>query len=344
MTDVPLDVRVSLLRQHGAFSQAYSATFQPGLQRFGDERGFLAYKMVGKTALALSDPLAPSEYRKDLLVRFIREKRDVCFWQVSRPIAEILASQGFFINEMGTETRLDLANYNFAGRKKRTLRLAFNRMMKLGYVTVERPAASLNAQELRAVSESWRQTRTFREVEVAFLNRPPVLGDEPDVRKFYTFDHDGKLLAFGFFDPVYEKGHVAGYLYSIKRRLPKADILAGYAILHRAIESFKEEGRRWLFLGLSPFAGIADKEFPRNWLIMHFFRFAYWNPLINRFVFPFQGHAQHKREFYGTAKQTYYAFNRRPSLPRVLKVLWACDLIYPEVAPSAIERVARPAP
>jgi hypothetical protein len=47
---VPAAIRIALLRQHGTSSQAYSATFQAGLEHFGDERGFLAYKRVGRTA------------------------------------------------------------------------------------------------------------------------------------------------------------------------------------------------------------------------------------------------------------------------------------------------------
>ena len=56
MKTVPLDIRRSLLREHGNFALAYSVTFQPGLEHFGDEGGFLSYKTVGNTALVLSNP------------------------------------------------------------------------------------------------------------------------------------------------------------------------------------------------------------------------------------------------------------------------------------------------
>ena len=74
---VPAAVRYSLLRQHGTSSQAYSATFQAGLEHFGDERGFLSYKRVGRTALVLSDPLASPENMPDLISRFLKEHPDV---------------------------------------------------------------------------------------------------------------------------------------------------------------------------------------------------------------------------------------------------------------------------
>ena len=54
-TGVPLDVRFALFRRVcRSASQAYSATFQAGLDHFGDERGFLAYKKIWGTALILS--------------------------------------------------------------------------------------------------------------------------------------------------------------------------------------------------------------------------------------------------------------------------------------------------
>jgi lysylphosphatidylglycerol synthetase-like protein (DUF2156 family) len=312
---VPLDIRRSLLRQHGNFALAYSVTFQPGLEHFGDEAGFLSYKTIGSTALVLSNPVAAPDKRRALINRFVEEKGDVCFWQISRPVAEILAGLGCSINEMGTESHINLANYNFAGPApaKRNLRRAYNRM--------------LNLQELEAVSVKWRRTRSVANREIMFLVRPVVLEDEPDVRKFFTFDRDGQLKAFAFFDPVYEGGEVVGYLCSTRRRLPEADSLVGYAQMRHALESFQQEGKRYLFLGLSPLANIEDKEFTYNWLVRRTFRFVYANALVNRFLYPLQQLTKHKGAFAGTAAQSYYAFNRHPSLPRLIKVMRACTLI-----------------
>jgi Phosphatidylglycerol lysyltransferase, C-terminal len=190
---IPLDIRLSLLRQHGNFALANSVTFQPGLEHFGDDAGFLSYKTVGRTALVLSNPITALDKRRALINRFIEEKGDICFWQISRPVAEILASLGFSINEMGTESHINLANYNFAGPElaKRNLRRAYNRMLNRGYTTCECPAATLNSKELEAVSVKWRRTRSVKNREITFLVRPVVLEDELDVRKFFTFDRDG---------------------------------------------------------------------------------------------------------------------------------------------------------
>jgi lysylphosphatidylglycerol synthetase-like protein (DUF2156 family) len=329
VTGVPLDLRIALLRQYGTASQSYSATFQPELDHFGDERGFLAYKKVWGTALVLSDPIAPRQNYTDLIARFLKAHPDSAFWYLSRPVAEILAALDFFVIPMGPDTWLDLTTYDFGGGKKENLRKALHRMTRGGFVTRESSIAEVGIEEVTAVSEIWHRTRQFDGREVAFLNRPLVLADEPDVRRFFTFDRHGKLVAFGFFDPVYEDGEVVGYMSQYSRNLPEADSMVHFAIKRIAIETFQQEGRKVLYLGLSPFAYIKNDDFRshRNYLVWRTFRTIYKSRLFNRYVYPLQGHEAHKRIFRGVPEQTYYAFNTRPSFTRLLKVLRACNIL-----------------
>ena len=329
MTGVPLDIRMALLRQHGTFSQAYSAAVQPELQHFGDERGFIAYKKVWGTTLVLSDPMTSREGLSGLIGRFLREHPDVAFWQISRPVAEILAPLGFFINEMGVENRIDLATYDFVGRDKRKLRQSLNRMVTCGYTIRESSIIEVGASQIKAVSEAWRRMHTVRNREIGFISRPLAVEDKPDVRLSFVFDRAGKLMAFGVFDPIYEDGQVVGYTSQHHRHRPEADVLVQNAIRCFAIEKFKEEGKKWLFLGLSPFAYIEDKDFAanKNWLVRRGFRLVYENWVFNRFIYPLKSLCAHKRQFRGATPQTYYAFNKLPSLPRLVKLLRACDLI-----------------
>jgi lysylphosphatidylglycerol synthetase-like protein (DUF2156 family) len=320
------NVRLRVLREHGNFALAYSATFQPGLDYFGGEEGFLAYKQVGSTAFVLSNPLAPIGGCEDLIRSFVSERSDVCFWQASRPVAKILEKIGFCVNEMGTETRIELGGYDFDGPRKRNFRRALNRAACCSYTIAERSVTSLDREELQTVSERWRQTRAVKNREMTFLTRPAILHDEVDVRKFFTFDHKGSLQAFAFFDPIYKGGKVAGYLCSAKRRVPEADTLVGYAILHRAIRTFQDEGKVILSLGLSPLCGIEDKELSSNRLVSFGFRAVYRSRLFNELIYPLQGFAAHKGAFCGSAEQTYCAFKRGLALSQLVKMPRACNL------------------
>ena len=242
----------------------------------------------------------------------------------------MLASRGFYVNAMGPDTWIDLPTYSFAGAKKMQLRQAFNRMSKRGFVTRECTLAEVGIDKVKALSDAWRQTRIAREKEVGFLNRPLVLAEEPDVRRFFTFDHDGKLVAFGFFDPVYEGGKIVGYMSQHNRHLPEADAMVHFAIKRVAIETFQKEGLKVLHLGLSPFADAwNDEEFKpnRHWMTSYYFDWACKSWLFNRFIFANRGLEAHKRVYRGVRAQNYYAFNRLPSLPRVVKLMRACNLI-----------------
>jgi phosphatidylglycerol lysyltransferase len=329
MTGVPLDVRIALLRAHGSFPQAFSATVQDGFAHFGDERGFIGYKTVWGTTMVLADPIAPREHAADLIDRFLAVHKDVAFCQVSKPIAELLIDRGFFINEMGPENRIPLPNYDFKGAEKDNLRRATNRMKKGGFVTREGSIAEIGLDRILAISNQWRNGRVVRTREVAFINRPLPLEDEPDVRKFFTFDKTGKLVAYAFFDPVYEAGAVTGYMSQHHRHLPEADAMAQFAIKRFAIETFQKDGLQHLYLGLSPFAYIEDKEFRarRNRMVRRSFRFAFKSGLINRWFYPLQSLCEHKRRYHAEKEQTYFAINRTPGIPRVLKLMRACNIV-----------------
>jgi lysylphosphatidylglycerol synthetase-like protein (DUF2156 family) len=319
-------VRLKALREFGDFALAYSATFQTGLDYFGDEEGFLAYKQVGSTAFVLANPLAPIAGCEDLIRSFVSERSDVCFWQASRPVAQILEKIGFCVNEMGTETRIELGSYDFDGPRKRNFRRALSRAACCSYTIAERLVTSLDREELQAVSQRWRQTRGVKNREMTFLTRPAILDDEVDVRKFFTFNPQGCLQAFAFFDPIYKAGKVLGYLCSAKRRLPEADSLVGYALLHRAIRTFQDEGKAMLSLGLSPLCGIEDSELSCNRLLSFGFRALYRSRLFNQLIYPLQGYAAHKGAFCGSAQQTYCAFKRGLALSQLVKMPRACNL------------------
>jgi phosphatidylglycerol lysyltransferase len=173
----------------------------------------------------------------------------------------------------------------------------------------------------------WRHTLGIKNREMTFLTRPAILDDEIDVRKFFAFNCNGKLQAFAFFDPIYDSGAIVGYLCSAKRRLPEADAMVGYAILKTAIGIFRDEGKRFLSLGLSPLCGIADKDLGFDRFVSFGFRLVYNNRLFNKFIYPLQGIAEHKGSFGGSSELAYCAFKGGCALTRLLTMPRACNLI-----------------
>ncbi len=324
MDAVSKDARLALLRQYGGFAVAYSVTVQPRLRYFGDDRGYLAYARVAGTDFVLADPIAAPDAHEALIDAFLAEHNDVVFCQSSRRTAKILSSRSFRINEFGSENIVDLQTFAFSGPKLRSFRTAANRLAPQGYTVRELAFADLDRATVRAISDRWRRTRVAAGGEMRFLVRPVVLDDEPGVRKFFLFNGQGEPEGFAFFDPVYRDGRAVGYLSATRRWLPSTDPLAAYFLVRAAVETFQSEGVDSLYLGLSPFHRIEDKTFEKDWLTRRGFRFIYTNAITNRFIYPSQSLARHKAMYGGAVRQTYFAFNTTPSLPRLLKLLWLC--------------------
>ena len=305
----PADVqqRLELVRQFGNFTQAYSTAVQPGLQYFWHEDCYLAYATHWGVAIALADPVGAAELHQPLLERFTAEHPKNCFWQISRSTAEQLQSLGYWINEMGCDTRLELAGYSFGGKKKERLRHATNWLGKHGFQVREGTYADdVDVQQIIELSEEWFKSRRSRKA-VYFFNRPPVFADERDVRKFFLFDPDNQPVAFVCFDPIYREGSVIGHSPSVKRRLASSPLRAEEGIMKVAIEQFQADGLELVMLGLSPMAGIEDLEFRANPLIhLSWSRAlnAWW---VNKYFYNLAGHADFKRRFDGFEEQTYYA-------------------------------------
>ena len=327
MSDPGFQTRNALFRQYGKFSLAYSAAFQPELRYFGDADGVIAYKRVGNSALALANPLAPTKIWPSLIDRFVAEKKRVSFWQITRPMAVLLAARGFRVNPMGVESRINLPDYSLKGPKKRVFRTAANRMAAKGFVTTEMLADEFDREDLTRISEEWRGQRAVKSREMMFLIRPVNLAKEEGVRKFVTADRHGRPVAFASYDPVCEGGDTIGYLLATKRWLPETDPLVGYDLARVGIETFQAEALRWLMLGNSPLAQVKDRDFTYARSVKQSFHFARNNQLFNRYVYAVRGISRHKASYLGESAPAYAAFNGRPGLIDVFRMIRACRII-----------------
>lgn len=298
--------QVDCLKQFGDFTLAYATRTDPKLQFFGDQDGYIAYRKYWKYTYVLGDPLTSDANKQSLLEDFLQQNPGSVFCQVSECTAQCLQKMGYWINEMGVDTWLDLTSYQFRGSKRAGLRYSANWLASHGYEIAE---VSIDAELRHCMWELIKQWRTLRvnKREVVFLNRQVILEDEEDVRKFVLRDRQGQLQAFVFFDPLYRSGKVIGYVTAIKRRASTAPSYAEMGICKRAIEIFQSEGKQILRLGLSPLAKISDNQFRFSRTVHYAWRYlhrAFW---VNRFIYNFKGHAQFKARFGGVEQKVYFA-------------------------------------
>ena len=166
----------------------------------------------------------------------------------------------------------------------------------------------------------------MKQKEVRFLNRPIVLEDEPNVRKFFFYAPDDQLQAFVFLDPMYREGQLIGFVTCIKRRHPDAPMYSEQAIMKHIIEKLQSEGFSELKLGLSPAAWIDDDQLKNSALTSWLFKYSFQSGLVNRFAYHLKGHAEYKRRFRGREEKLYLCSQRGFSPFRLMVLIGVCGL------------------
>ena len=288
-------------------------SMQPGVAMF--ERpgypGFIAYKDHGRHRHVVGDPVCPPEALEGLLGEFHKSRHPgrISFFHISLGPARALERIGYYINQIGEEAVIDLAGHTWRGRKKEDIRRQHNNAVRCGVEVVEGTGGGELLQEARLVSAEWLAEVKKGKKELCFAARPPSFGSRPGVRNFYGYQ-DGTMVAFVQFDPVCRHGQFEGYLPSVLRRRKQAPNGTQALIIKEAMEQFRAEGARSLYLGLLPAHNVEDLEggqFRRSRFVAALFSWMGRSALANRF-YPFKAVCFHKARYRASSRKVYMAF------------------------------------
>ncbi len=319
--DLPLEARMKAFERFGDHSLAFSATTQKGLDYWGDEQGFIAYGRMMGQVVALGDPVSAPSGRADLLRNFIQEAGAPSFAEVSPDVAACLADLGYRAMRMGVDTVLDLAAYDFSGRRKETVRYSERWLNKNGFRIGETAEFPELGGEVAQLSRDWRRRRIVKRREMAFLNRPFPREEEALTRRFVLLSPEGRPVSLLFFDPLCRDGAVIGYVTAFKRRAANVTSHAEIGLTKHAVDRFRAEGRGKVTLGLSPLLDVAPSGYPESALFRALAQRFYSSRFINRRIFNMQGHAAFKRRFHGREEPRYFAWKKGSPLPPFLALL-----------------------
>lgn len=320
--------RQDLLRRFGNQSSSYF-NLQDGVERFGARGvGFIAYRPVrclGTTYnFVFANPVCEPGMRRWLLNSFLETVPGRhLFLGIDEKVAMELQSLGMRLNEFGTEFSVPLEDFSVAGKSKKQLRHAYNLDKREPIEVREQTWDQVDADEVREISEGWRQHKTVSSRELRLLTRPPVFGDEWGVRKFYAYKN-GKMLGYVFFDPFFEDGKVVGYTANILRQnMDEAPTGLLDHIILNAIDRFREEGIRELSLGISPLHDVQAMPGDRK-MIRWICQFLYEHG--NSF-YAFKALSYHKTRYRGNARKWYIATDSSSSLNIALSALKGTQLL-----------------
>jgi lysylphosphatidylglycerol synthetase-like protein (DUF2156 family) len=322
-TVLSLDDRLHAVRQFGDFTQAYSTATQSGLRYFGDRDGYIAYGIKQGSVVALADPVVAETRRADFIRAFVEAAGRPCFAEVSRSTADILADLGYRIATIGFDTALDLPGYDYSGPKKEKHRYSERWVEKRGFRIVEAHGTGKDEAALE-LSRRWRGGRIVKKREMAFMNRPFPVEIDPLMRRFQLVSPDGAIDSLLYFDPIFRGGATIGYAAVFKRRSPDTTSNAELALMKRAVDTFKAEGREVVTLSLAPFAGIEPSGYRESPAFRLLLDSLFKSKLVNRKVFNIQGHAEQRRRAYGRVIPRYFAWGRGSPFLHMLATLRLC--------------------
>lgn len=221
---------------------------------------FVSYGRDGRIAVAVGDPVGPSEDRWATFAAFV----DACrrhdwvpvVYQASGESLERLRSLGFQASPIGREAIVDLADFSLAGSRRANLRHTITRARRGGLSVAWFPgglgdAADALHEPLSAVDAAWRSATASAEMGFTIGRfSPETLRNEPVA---VALDAAGAPTAFVSFRST---GADGGFVLDLIRRVPGGTPGAVELCLAEAAERFRDAGATTLSLGLAPLSGL----------------------------------------------------------------------------------------
>lgn len=246
-----------LVSAHSDNPSAFLA-LNSGNEFFLDERhdGVCAFRPAGRHLLQLGGPFAAIGDRAGLLDAFLDRaatgRRRVIAVQLQADDAQLYASRGFTVNQLGASYAVDLARFTLRGSPFVRLRNKISRARRAG-VEVAEVAPSAASDELDLIDREWLRGKGKHTKELQFLVGERD-GPEQKRQRVFTGTVDGRIVGYISYSPAF--GSRPGWLHDLSRR--RADAPPGTMELLNAtaIERMTAEGGKWLHFGFTPFVGL----------------------------------------------------------------------------------------
>lgn len=255
-----------------------------------DPRWSVAYRLVGRHALALGDPLGDPAAAPEAIAAFLSECRmhrwTPAFYQVTPEHLPLYREMGLRAVKVGEEARMMLGEFSLVGKRFKNLRNDLRRLEKSGVVLeAYAPGALTDSQTIAEMAEicaGWRRANRAGEAGFAMGAFDPQSCLFCESRTFAARDlASGRIQAFATFVPAFGPACQSGWTLDLMRR--RADSPHGvmdFLIVSAALR-FADEGAELLSLGLSPLAGADDPRESRQMSLVRNFLFKRMGRVYN---------------------------------------------------------------
>ena len=274
---------------------------------------FLMYQVIGRSWIALGDPVGRDAPAEELVWRF-RELSDhyagrAAFYQVRPERLPLYIDLGLVPLKLGEEACVAVDPFRLEGRAMSGLRQAHRRCQREGLTFEVAPAeaAMQSFAELADVSNAWLATKNTAEKHFSvgafsaqyLANFPIVM-----VRRA------GALVAFANLWASATREEISVDLMRFAPHAPNGTM--DYLFTELLLWA-RPQGYRWLNLGMAPLAGLGARRLAPRWHQVGGFVFRHGEHFYN-----FQGLRRYKAKFAPVWSPRYLVAPGGIALPRIL--------------------------
>ncbi|GHE48340.1 bifunctional lysylphosphatidylglycerol flippase/synthetase MprF [Streptomyces capitiformicae] len=221
--------------------------------------GVIAYRRRGDTVFTFGGPFAPAELRGALLAEFqqrvVGARQRLVAAQVRAADLDVFAGRDWTVNQLGSSYSIDLERFTLKGKALAKIRQNMARARREKVSVREVPAVD-PPPELDEIDRTWLRDKGRHVKRMTFLVGERTGRGTPH-RRLFVAERDRAVIGYVSYSPSY--GSRPGWLYDLTRRTPEASVGTIELINFAALQTFTEEGARWLHLGLTPFAGLGTE-------------------------------------------------------------------------------------
>ncbi len=293
-----------IVERYGRSTLARFILFHDKAYWFSPGGSVVGYVAKAKTAVALGDPIGPTEDAAATITGF----RNFChsqgwqpaFYQTLPDYIDLYRAAGFDVVRTGHEAVVDLKPFTLEGKRGKPFRTPINKLTRMGYHAdiIQPPLSRELLQELREVSDEWLVMMHGKEMRFslgwfddAYVGSSVVI---------VVRDQAGQVTAFANLVPEYARNEVSIDLMRRRREVENGtmEFLFGSLLLWS-----REQGYDTFNLGLSALSGVGEApEDPAAEKVMHYV-YDHMNQFYN-----FQGLHSFKEKFNPTWEPRYIAF------------------------------------
>jgi len=295
---------LTIIEKFGHSSLARFLLMDDKRYHFSPGGSIIGYALAGRTAIALGDPIGPSEDRLPSINDFISTCRRndwiPAFYQTQPETLDLYKAAGFNAICVGHEGIVDLQTFSLEGKAGKALRAPVNKIRNAGYrfIVHAPPISDEMLEQLRAISDEWLTTMHGSEkrfslgwFEDGYIQNSPIAA---------VHAPEGWITAFATLVPEYQRNELSVDL--MRRRANIENGIMEFLFVCM-FEWAKEHGYNSFNLGLSALSGVGEK--PGDPSIEKVMHFIYEN--INQF-YNFKGLHNFKEKFHPNWSPRYLIY------------------------------------